>query len=92
MGSQRLKVSTQLSLCSLSVGKGSLRGKGCGYVVRARVWMAGLCILLDLVEGSLLGCRVLLQPRGMFEQIGRASLFPILLVLSGRGCPLAWMD
>ena len=48
MRCQRLKVATQLSLCSLAVGKGSLRSEGCGDVVRGRVGMAVLRILLDL--------------------------------------------
>ena len=48
MRGQWLKVATQLSLCSLAVGKGSLRSEGCGDVVRGWVGMAVLRILLDL--------------------------------------------
>ena len=94
MRCQRLKVSTQLSLCSLPVGKGSLRSEGCGYVVRGWVGMAVLRILLDLTERSLLGCRVLFQPGGMFEQIGLASLIPIFLPTPWREVPvcLEWIS
>jgi hypothetical protein len=92
MRGQWLKVSTQLGLCSLPVGKGSLRSEGCGDVVRGWVGMTVLRILLDLTERSLLGCRVLLQPGGMLEQIGLASLIPVFLpTLDERG-PFAWMD
>ncbi len=53
MRCQRFKVATQLSLCSLPVGKGSLHREGCGDVVRCWIGMAGLCILLDLTERPL---------------------------------------
>jgi hypothetical protein len=46
--------------------------------------MAALRLLLDLTERPLLGCRVLLQPRGMLEQIGLARLFPIFLPALAR--------
>jgi hypothetical protein len=54
MHSQRLEVSTQLSLCSLPVGKGRLCRYCRDYVLRTWLGMAVARILLDLVEGSLL--------------------------------------
>ena len=92
MRCQRLKVSTQLSLCSLPIGKGSLRSDGCGDVGRGWVGMTVLRILLDLSECSLLGCRVLFQPRGMVEQIGFASLIPVFVPPLGERSPFAWMN
>lgn len=89
---QKLKVSMQLSLCSLPTGKDSLRSEGCGYVLRGRVGMVVLRILLELTECSLLYCIVLFQSRGMFEQIDLASLIPIFLPTPGERCPFAWND
>src|SRR5215211_4570208 len=89
---QRLKVSTQLSLCSLPIGKGSLRSEGCGYVLRSWVGMAVRRILLDLTERTLLYCIVLFQAGSMCEQIGLTSLIPVFLPTLGERSPFAWND
>lgn len=87
-----LNVSTHLSLCSLPVGKDSVRSKGCDYVVRSLIGMTVLRPLLDLTEHSLLCCIVLILSWGMFEQIGLASLMPIFLPTLGKSSPFAGMD
>jgi hypothetical protein len=89
MRCQWLKVATQLGLCSLPVGKGSLYRNGCGDVVWGWVRMAGLCIVLDPSERPLLGCIVLFQPGGMFEQVGLARLVPVFLPTLDESGPFA---
>ena len=91
VGSQRFKVPAQLNFCSLSRRQRCLRSFSRSYIVERWIGMAGQSIVLDLVEGCVLGRIVLFKARSMLEEIRRYGLIldpPFWL--RGRGISAAY--
>jgi hypothetical protein len=81
VGSQRREAATELNFRSFPGWQRGLCGFRCGDVIRCWIWMAGVCILLNLDERFVLRSNLSSQERGPGDKPQGLCLGPL-----ARGC------
>jgi hypothetical protein len=95
VGSQRREAATELNFRSFPGWQRGLCGFRCSDVIRCRIWMAGVCILLNLDERFVLSCVVIFQARSVVQEISLKGFVSVLLLAAAqtrRPTPTCWVS